>query len=58
MNDLEYIDNYFGNQLNAADKLAFEQRLANDAAFAEDVAFYANTKAIEREKVLKEKHAQ
>ena len=58
MNDLEYIDNYFENRLNAADKLAFEQRLANDAAFAEDVAFYANTKAIEREKVLQEKHAQ
>ncbi|OYU67003.1 MAG: hypothetical protein CFE22_06870 [Cytophagaceae bacterium BCCC1] len=58
MNDLEYIDNYFANRLSSEDKLAFEQRLANDAAFAEEVAFYANTKALEREKVLSEKHAQ
>lgn len=58
MNDLEYIDNYFADRLSAADKLAFEQRLANDAAFAEDVAFYVSTKAVEREKVLLEKHAK
>lgn len=58
MNDLQYIDNYFADGLSAADKLTFEQRLANDAAFAEDVAFYVSTKAVEREKVLLEKHAQ
>jgi tetratricopeptide (TPR) repeat protein len=58
MNDLEYIDNYFADRLSAADKLAFEQRLANDAAFAEDVAFYVSTKAIEREKLLSQKHAE
>lgn len=58
MTDLEYIDGYFGGALSSTDKLAFEQRLENDNVFAEQVTFYVHTKAIEREKVLKQKHEQ
>ncbi len=58
MTDLEYIDNYFSNSLNKAERLAFEKRLNSDESFAQETAIYTSTKAIEREKLLEQKHAE
>lgn len=40
MENADYIESYFNNDLPAAEKEQFEQKIIADAAFAEEVAFY------------------
>lgn len=40
MSDLAYIDSYFKSELTPEEIVIFEQRIQNDPAFAETVAFY------------------
>ncbi|MFY7908966.1 MAG: tetratricopeptide repeat protein [Emticicia sp.] len=56
--DLINIDDYFQQKLSAEERLAFEEKLSTDPKFAEEVALYAHIKAIEREKVLIERHTE
>jgi len=50
MENLDYIDNYFNGEKTAIKEKEFENRLLNDASFAEEVAFYiAANKAIKEE---------
>ncbi len=42
--NLEYIDNYFKKELTPEQSGQFEQRITDDPAFAEEVAFYLGTK--------------
>jgi tetratricopeptide (TPR) repeat protein len=54
----EQIDTYFQGKLSADDKKAFEERLDNDPAFADDVAFYVASKATLQEQNLRKRHAE
>lgn len=58
MQSLELIDNYFTATLNPEETRQFEQRILNDPAFADEVAFYFNTMSILREKAAEEKKQQ
>ena len=40
---LEYIDSYFNKELSDEERRQFDQRVEQDPAFAEEVAFYLNT---------------
>ncbi|MDH7461264.1 hypothetical protein QEG73_08235 [Chitinophagaceae bacterium 26-R-25] len=40
MNNLEYIEDYFKGTPTPDEKKSFDERIQNDASFAEDVAFY------------------
>jgi hypothetical protein len=55
--ELKQIDDYFQMQLSESERIAFEQKIKTDPDFADLVAFYTHTKAIEREKILKARHA-
>ncbi|GGD57781.1 hypothetical protein GCM10011514_22340 [Emticicia aquatilis] len=57
-NEFLDIDNYFQGKLSAKEKEAFENNLANDPSLAEDVAFYAQTKFVQRDQILKERHVE
>jgi len=46
---LEYIDNYFQGKSLPEEKKLFEQRIAEDPAFAEEVAFYLSAQQIGKE---------
>jgi tetratricopeptide (TPR) repeat protein len=54
----ELIDNYIEGKLSEADHAAFETRLAQDQALAEELAFYLSTKAALRDNALQQRHAQ
>jgi tetratricopeptide (TPR) repeat protein len=56
--ELKNIDDYFQQKLSADDRKVFEEKLTSNPELADEVAFYAHTKAIERENVLKERHAE
>lgn len=43
MSSLEYIDSYFNGDLGPEEKKVFDNRISNDEAFAEEVAFYLST---------------
>ncbi|MFM9911404.1 MAG: hypothetical protein ACKVOW_18860 [Chitinophagaceae bacterium] len=43
-NNLEYIDQYFKKELSPEQSGQFEQRITDDPAFAEEVAFFLSTK--------------
>jgi tetratricopeptide (TPR) repeat protein len=55
---LEYIDAYFQQTLNDDERKAFEKRIENDEAFAEEVAFYVASRQAIREKLLEQKTNQ
>ena len=55
MNDLEEIDNYFLSNPMEEEKLQFEKRIVDDAAFAEKVAFYISTNEVLKQVVLDQK---
>lgn len=55
MADLTYIDSYFRGELNPEETSRFEQLIADDHAFAEEVAFYCNTMQVARDLVIEEK---
>lgn len=52
---LEYIDNYFKNQLSPEEKRQFEQKIIDDKDFAEQVAFYCATIQSIRDEAMAEK---
>lgn len=51
----DYIDNYFKGVLSAQETSQFEKRIAEDPAFAEQVAFYLNALQVAREEQAEEK---
>ncbi len=57
MNTLQ-IDNYFQGKFSAEEKKAFDERLANEPSFADEVAFYLHTKATIREDILQARHQE
>lgn len=57
-NDILNIDNYFQGNLSDKERKDFEKKLANDSSLAADVAFYAQAKSLQREQILKERHAE
>ncbi|HSZ87068.1 MAG TPA: tetratricopeptide repeat protein [Puia sp.] len=46
MENLDYIESYFKNELPAEEKTQFEQKIINDKNFAEEVAFYCSATQI------------
>lgn len=54
----ETIDNYFEGRLSETEKAAFETRLEQDKALADEVAFYLSTKAALKEQILQKRHAE
>jgi tetratricopeptide (TPR) repeat protein len=52
---LVYIESYFENQLAEEDRQIFEQRIVNDEAFAQDVAFYLTARLAIRQEVQQQK---
>ncbi len=54
--DLINIDNYFHGNLSTNEKEIFEEKLAAEPNFADEVAFYAHAKATQREQILQERH--
>jgi len=51
----EYIDAYFNQALNKEEIAKFEQKLASDRIFAEEVAFHLSTKQVLKEELYKDK---
>jgi tetratricopeptide (TPR) repeat protein len=62
LESLEYIENYFKGQPEPDETARFEQRIREDAAFAEEVAFYLGVMHVARTQAIEEKkqrfHAQ
>ena len=56
--NLEYIESYFRQALNAGEKQAFEKRCETDEAFAKEVAFYIVTRETLREDLLAKKQQE
>ena len=44
LDNLEYIEAYFNEELSPEEKKEFEQRIISDPVFAEEVAFYLSSK--------------
>ncbi|HTS43514.1 MAG TPA: hypothetical protein VMH01_03900, partial [Puia sp.] len=55
MESLEYIDNYFNGELSADEVRQFEQKIADDPAFAEEVADYLSMLQAATEQLREEK---
>jgi tetratricopeptide (TPR) repeat protein len=55
MDNLEYIDRFFKGELSPEEKLKFEQRIEEDPAFAEEVAFYAGALQATKDELAEEK---
>lgn len=52
-----YIESYFTGDLNEAEKRQFEERCEQDQSFAQDVAFYIQSRQIIKEELLAAKKA-
>lgn len=55
MPDLAYIDSYFKGELSAEESGKFEQRIREDAGFAEEVSFYCSAMAVAKNELAEEK---
>lgn len=56
MNDsLSYIDQFFKGSMNAEELKAFEKRIKEDPAFAEELSFYISSVQVLRDEVAEEK---
>jgi tetratricopeptide (TPR) repeat protein len=55
MENSDYIESYFKNELSAEEKIQFEQKIINDKDFAEEVAFYCSAKQILKNELNAEK---
>lgn len=55
MDNLEYIENYFKKDNTAEQKLQFENKILNDAGFADDVAFYISANGAMKQELYEEK---
>ncbi|MCW3117477.1 MAG: hypothetical protein JWM28_1559 [Chitinophagaceae bacterium] len=49
MDNLDYMDSYFNSEASLAKKVEFEKKIAEDPAFAEELAFYLSVKQLARE---------
>lgn len=49
MTHLEYIDDFFSGKLSSEERMAFEQRIVDDPAFAEEVVFYTSVLGLAKE---------
>jgi tetratricopeptide (TPR) repeat protein len=49
MDNLDYIESYFMNELVAGQVREFEERIESDPAFAEEVAFYLSARIVSKE---------
>jgi len=58
MNNLDFIESYFTNELDANQAREFENRIVSDPAFAEEVAFYLSAFKISGEHSQSEKKEQ
>ena len=54
---LDYIESYFTGRLTDTERQQFEDRCVHDQAFAEEVAFYIQTRATLKEELLSQKRA-
>ncbi|WP_298355335.1 hypothetical protein [Runella sp.] len=54
----ETIDNYFEGRLSATERAAFERKLEQDKALADEAAFYLSTKAALKEQSFQKRHAE
>jgi tetratricopeptide (TPR) repeat protein len=55
MENTDYIESYFNNELSAEEKIQFDQKIINDKNFAEEVAFYCSAKQIIKNELNAEK---
>jgi tetratricopeptide (TPR) repeat protein len=55
MDNLDYIDRFFNGELSTEESGRFEQRISEDPAFAEEVAFYASALKTAKDKLTGEK---
>ena len=55
MENLEYIENYFGGKNTAEEKLQFDNKILVDKDFAADVAFYISAKGAVSQEVYEQK---
>lgn len=53
--NLEYIDDFFKGKLPSEEVAGFEKRITDDAAFAEEVAFYVASMQLLKKEALQEK---
>jgi tetratricopeptide (TPR) repeat protein len=54
---LDYIESYFAGRCTDAEKQQFEERCVRDEAFAQEVAFYVQSRQLFKEELLKTKKA-
>ncbi|HTQ29218.1 MAG TPA: tetratricopeptide repeat protein [Puia sp.] len=55
MDNLEYIDSYFKGEMAAGEARQFDQKIQDDPAFAEEVAYYLSVLMAGKEQVAEEK---
>lgn len=55
MDNLEYIESYFKGNNTAEQKLQFENKILDDADFAEEVAFYISANGVTKQELYEEK---
>ena len=55
MDSLEYIDAYFRGEAPQEETRQFEQRIQDDPAFAEEVAFYLTAREASKEELVEER---
>lgn len=55
MDNIEYMENYFSGNKDAADKQAFEKKIMEDSEFAEEVAFYISANGVIQQQVQEER---
>lgn len=55
MDNLEYIEAYFNEELSPEKKREFEQRITTDPVFAEEIAFYLSSKQAAVTEVIEER---
>ncbi|HVZ96223.1 MAG TPA: hypothetical protein VG847_05065 [Chitinophagaceae bacterium] len=58
MNNMELIENYFKGILSGEEKKSFEQRIQEEASFADEVAFYISANNMLRQRIHEEKKQQ
>ena len=56
--NFDYIETYFTGRCTEAEKQQFEDRIVLDQNFAEEVAFYIQSRQILKEELLKQKKSQ
>ena len=58
MDNLDYIDSYFGERFPPEEASRFEKRIQDDPAFAEEVSFYLATRVAYKEADVEERKAK